>query len=177
MMLVAFAIGACKPATERPSVATTGAAPAPASATATAAESAFVTTAGQALAFEIAAAQIALTNSGNRAVDSFGYLMITNHTELANELKAIAAKTGIRFPASMGPANEAVLASLQKLTGAAFDTPYVDHMVEGHVRAVQAFETESRATPETELTRWARKSLPLLQEHLRHARELQSSLR
>ena len=67
MMVIAFAIGACKPATEAPPVATTGAAPAPAPATPAAAESAFVTTAGQALAFEIAAAQIALTNSGNLA--------------------------------------------------------------------------------------------------------------
>jgi putative membrane protein len=179
LMLIAFAIGACKPAAETaattaPVVDTAGTTD---TAQATAIENPFVTTAGQAGAFEIAAGQVALTNSANRAVDSFGYRMITSHTELGNELKAIAAKMGLLFPPSMGPANEGILADLQKLTGAAFDKPYVDHMVERHVEAVQAFETESRATPETELTRWARKSLPMIQEHLRLARELQSSLR
>lgn len=144
---------------------------------AAAAKNAFVTGVGQTGLFEIAAGNVALANSGDAGIETYGYLMVTNHKLLDDQLKAIAKEMGFEFPTTMGPANEKVLEELRRLHGAAFNKAYIDHMVEGHIAAVQLFEKEEHAHPATRLSEWAGRSLPMIREHLRLARKLQATLK
>ena len=135
----------------------------------------FVTAVIETGLFEIAAGELAQTHTSNAGVHTYGYLMITNHEELDRELEAIAHKMNIEVPRSMGTANQQMLDQLAKLKGAAFDKAYLDHMVQGHEQAVQLFEKEKKSLPANDLTRWAARTLPVIREHLRLAKELRAA--
>lgn len=137
----------------------------------------FVTAVVETGLFEIAAGELAQANTSNAAVHTFGYLMITNHEELARELEPIAHKMNIEVPRSMGTANQQMLDQLKALKGAAFDKAYLAHMVQGHEQAVQLFDKERKSSPPNDLTRWAARTVPVIREHLRLAKELQASLK
>jgi len=137
----------------------------------------FVTTVGQFGLFEIAAGNLALDKSSDPAIETYGYLMITNHIELRNQLAGIARRTRIPFPSSMGSSHQDALSELRRLSPSIFEREYLAHMVSGHKAAVSMFRSAAAANPETELSRWAKRSVPMMEEHLRLAETLQASLK
>jgi putative membrane protein len=69
--------------------------------------------------------------------------------------------------------HKAMMDKLSGLSGAEFDREYMRHMVMDHEKAVALFTRESKnKNGDDELEKWAEKTLPTLQEHLRMAREV-----
>jgi predicted outer membrane protein len=66
--------------------------------------------------------------------------------------------------------------NLASLSGADFDRAYVAKMVKGHKKAIHEFETASATLTDTDLKKYADKTLPTLREHLRMAQQLQSEV-
>lgn len=160
--------------TAAPTTATSSAEEAPASSTTSpvSADQEFVTAAGQAGGTEVKAGQLAETKSSDADVKKFGALMVTQHTELGDELKTIAASNGFTFPADIGPENQAMLDELAAKSGSEFDQPYSQDMVQGHQQAVQLFENASKNAQNPDLKAWATRSLPIIQMHLEMAEKL-----
>ncbi|HET8775623.1 MAG TPA: DUF4142 domain-containing protein [Thermoanaerobaculia bacterium] len=161
---------ACQPQKETATGTATGTSPQPAN-TSTA-DANFVTQVGQAGFMEIASGTLTQTNSSNPGVQTFGYLMITNHTLLNEHLARIAAQQGIPFPTGPSPQQQQMLDQLDDLTGPPFDQMYLADMVAGHQGAVSLFQSET-SSQDPELAAYAKKYLPMVQEHLRLAQALQ----
>ena len=134
----------------------------------------FVNSVGQAGLMEIESGQLAKTNSTNSGVQAFGYLMITNHSLLNQDLEPIAKKLSLPFPTSVDGSQQTMLDHLKPLKGTQFDSPYLSDMVSGHTMAVQLFELEMKMTVCPQLESYARKYLPMIKEHLRLAQNLQN---
>jgi putative membrane protein len=66
--------------------------------------------------------------------------------------------------------------NLESLSGAEFDRAFANHMVMGHERAIRKFEAASASLQDPSLKKYADKTLPILNEHLRLAQELQSKV-
>src|SRR5690606_38864196 len=63
---------------------------------------------------------------------------------------------------------------LEALSGQEFDRAYIEAMVKDHEKAVAMFEKQSRTSKDAELKTFAEKTLPVLKQHLDHARTLAS---
>jgi putative membrane protein len=63
------------------------------------------------------------------------------------------------------------MASLQNLTGQAFDVQYMRMMLQDHQKAIELFTSASQST-DPEVRAFASKTLPTLRMHFNHARHV-----
>lgn len=136
----------------------------------------FIKTAHEAGLTEIEASKIAKKNSTNSQVTAFADMMITDHEELGKDVDSLAKHKFVTVIASVNHDHKVILDSLAKKTGAEFDKTYMEMMVADHEAATELFKenTESNYTAIREV---AKKALPKLEEHLKKAEEIKSSLK
>lgn len=145
---------------------------APAFAAPSATDTKFATKAAQAGMAEISEGHAAETKGQSAAVKAFGKKMVDDHTKAADELKNVAAKSGVKLPTATSNDEKQVAERLAKLDGAAFDKLYSEQAVKDHEGAVALFKNEASAGSDAGLKSFAQQTLPTLEEHLRMAKEL-----
>ncbi len=104
----------------------------------------FVTSAGQAGMAEIALAHMALSKSQSEEVRQFAQMMIADHTQAGNELKAQAARKTYEFPNDVNESQKAIEENLSRLPSGAFDREYIKIAVADHTAAVSLFSAGSQ---------------------------------
>ena len=147
---------------------------APAFAAPSATDTEFATKAAEAGMAEISAGRAAEVNGQSADVKSFGKKMVDDHTKAADELKNVAAKSGVKLPTTMSAAQKAAGEKLAKLKGAEFDKAYAEQAVKDHEEAVALFKKEASAGSDAGLKSFALETLPTLEDHLRMAKALPS---
>ena len=125
---------------------------------------------------EIALGRLAVQKSKNADIKKFAQKLIADHSSANTQLKALAAKKAITLPADVKPEQKETYDRLAKLTGAEFDREFMTLMVENHTKSATAYEGESNSGTDAELKAFAAKVLPIVQEHLRMARDIQGKL-
>jgi putative membrane protein len=125
---------------------------------------------------EVEMGKIAIKNASNEKVKQFGQRMIDDHSKAAGELKSVAAKDNITLPTELDAKHKTMVDKYSALTGTAFDRAYMKDMVKDHETDVADFQKESNAGSNYDLKNWAGTTLPTLQEHLRVAKDTESSL-
>jgi putative membrane protein len=138
-------------------------------------DAAFVRAAGEAGLAEVKMGQVAQQNAENQAIKDFGQRLVTDHSKANEELAQIASQKGFQVPTVMGAKDEAMIQHLSSLNGAEFDKACGRHAVEAHQKAIRLFKTEAQSGQDAELKAFAQKTLPTLEEHLRMAKQLNSS--
>jgi putative membrane protein len=122
---------------------------------------------------EVELGSYAAANAESPEVKRFGMNMVDDHGKANRELADLAQKSGITLPTTMNAEHRAEAGKLMALKGADFDREYVKAMVDGHQKAVSAFSAQADQK-RTELDRWAASTLPVIEQHLNHAKELQA---
>jgi putative membrane protein len=102
--------------------------------------------------------------------------MIDDHSKAQDQLKDLPAVKAANLPMSMASESKALESRLNRLSGSAFDKAYISAMVEDHQKDVQKFERATRNLSNPDLKQWATTTLPVLQEHLQQARQIQQEL-
>lgn len=125
---------------------------------------------------EIKASGIAKSRSSNPNVVNFANMMITHHTQTANELKNIEANKLVSSRDSIKPENEDALNALASKSGVEFDKAYMEMMIIDHENAIELFKSVNDNTSKT-IQDFASKTLPSLQTHLDEAKKISSSLK
>ena len=121
---------------------------------------------------EVEMGSLAIKRGMSGKVRSFGGDMVTDHTKANNDLKSVARDLRFSLPTSL-PAEEAAhLRHLRSLNGRRFDQAYGRMMVEDHQKDVAEFEKEARNGRNPMVRDFARRTLPILREHLRMSRML-----
>jgi putative membrane protein len=115
--------------------------------------------------------KVAEQDATSRAVKKFGERMVQDHSRMNKELREIAGREGISLPRQLDQRHQALLDQLSQLKGIAFDRAYTRDMVSGHQKAIEQFEAEAKNGRDPQVKAWAEKSLPILREHLRLARD------
>jgi putative membrane protein len=133
----------------------------------------FITQIAYANQAEIEAARYALAHSDSTDIKRFARRMIADHSKANGELKQIAAREGFSAPTGLAPSDEQALARLQVRRGAAFDVAYARSQQLDHMQVAAEFK---RAEQNHELSpairRFARMTLPTLEDHLQMANRL-----
>ncbi|MEH2151065.1 DUF4142 domain-containing protein [Nostoc sp.] len=132
----------------------------------------FMTEAAQGGLAEVQLGQLASKRGTSNAVKQYGQRMVTDHTQVNNQLKQLATQKGVTLPTSLDSKNKQVLQSLSKLSGTKFDRQYLNQMLQDHEKDVSAFETEAQQGQDPDVKAFAAQTLPTLQEHLQEVRSL-----
>jgi len=125
---------------------------------------------------EVEHGRLAAKNASADDVRQFGQRMVDDHSKANNELKALASKKGATLPAELEGKHKAMQDKLAKLKGAEFDRTYMAHMVDAHEQAVALFQKQAKGGKDADVRAYAEKTLPVLQQHLKMARDINGKL-
>jgi len=132
--------------------------------------------------WDIETSRVALKRSRNPEVRAFAEMMARDHAaarqlgrDLAAKLTVTPTPPGKNFPLYKN--HVAIMKTLAKARGAAFDRAYVDHEVAYHQAVIDAVTTQLLpATQNAELRALEQKVAPNFQAHLAAAKALQQKL-
>jgi putative membrane protein len=131
----------------------------------------FVTKAAKGGLAEVELGKLAADKASSDQVKQFGQRMVTDHGKANDELKSLAQSKNITLPTEIDAKDKATHDRLAKLSGAAFDRAYMQHMLADHKTDVNEFKKESTSGKDAEIKAWASKTLPTLEEHLKLAQD------
>lgn len=132
----------------------------------------FVMEAAQGGMAEVEMGKLAADKASSPDVKQFGQRMVDDHTKANDQLKTVASTVGVTLPPDVGAKNRALIDQLSKLSGAAFDKAYMQHMVKDHKKDVAEFQKEANSGKNADVKSFASSTLPTLQEHLRMAQDV-----
>ncbi len=118
---------------------------------------------------EVQLGNLAKDHASAEAVKQFGQRMVVDHSKANEQLKSIAARSGMSLPTEIGAKNQAEVDRLSKLQGAAFDRAYMQLMVKDHKKDVADFRKEANSGKNENLKKFASETLPTLESHLEMA--------
>lgn len=139
-------------------------------------DSEFAVKAADASLAEVQLAKLALERATDQQVKDYAQQMIDDHNRANDELMTIAANKNITLPPVPSEDHAANMRDLQEESGTDFDRAYIDQMVKDHNAVVSLFEDASKNAADPDLKNFASKTLPALQQHQEHAKELRDSL-
>ena len=122
--------------------------------------------------FELESSTLAIERGTSEEVKAFAEQMIADHTKAAQDMAPAAAEEGVETPTELDERHREMLDELSGLEGEEFDAAYLDAQVAAHDEAVALFEGYSSAGPEGALKTFATATLPTLQQHQQHVKEL-----
>ncbi len=158
--------------TQRAADTTVAAARAQVNPTLSTSDAAFMTTAARGGLAEVEMGRLAQRNGRSAAVKRFGQQMVSHHGQSNQEMMALAQQKQLTPPSTMGAEQQRIYDDLAKLRGGAFDRAYAQAMVRDHQEDLRAYQAEAQNGTDPDVRAFAARSVPLLQEHLRMARQL-----
>ena len=132
---------------------------------------------------DIDAAKLAASKTSNPKVKDFANLMIRDHTSVNKKATDLAKKLNITPEESdtsrtLKSDGDNTLEKLRGLSGAAFDKAYINNEVTYHESVAKVVDdTLIPNAKNAELKSLLESARPIFASHLKHAKELQSSLR
>lgn len=123
---------------------------------------------------EIQMGQLVQKTTHNARIQRFATMLVNDHTQAGNELKALAGSKNVTLPDSLSQDSKSDMNALSKKKGTSFDKQYLSDMVRAHEKAVSAFQNELNDVKNPDLRQWITTTLPTLQTHLDSARVLDS---
>ena len=136
----------------------------------------FVSKSVNANLMEIALGELTASQSSNLDVKAFGQRMVADHGKLNGDLRTLAQKKSISIPDRLSDTDQKMVDGWKKLSGDAFDTRYVGHMVSSHEKAVEMYKKAANESQDADIKALATSALPKLEEHLKEARELKDKI-
>lgn len=125
---------------------------------------------------QIELGKLAAQKAADPKIQKFAKMMVKDHTKIHKRLKTLADGKRVTLPASISVADQQHIAELQKMSGKDFDKHYIDMTVKKHVRALDMFKSAS-TLGDHPLQNFAARSLRVLEEHFKGAKDLANYLR
>ena len=125
---------------------------------------------------EVQLGQLALQRSSSEEVKQFADAIVNDHTVADQQLRNLAEKKNVNLPVQPNEEHRTVADRLSRLKGSAFDRQYISAMVKNHQKTVDRFTEQAEQGQDPELKAFADRNLPILQQHLDHARVLHGKL-
>ncbi|MBV9786466.1 MAG: DUF4142 domain-containing protein [Acidisphaera sp.] len=121
---------------------------------------------------EVQDGQLAASKAPVAGVRQFGSDMVSQHTQVNQQLMTLAQSKGVTPSTDLDPSDAAMLHRLQGLRGRSFDTEYLRGQIAGHEKMAQLLQQEISQGSDPDLKAFAQQTLPTVQEHLARAQKL-----
>ena len=132
---------------------------------------------------EIALGKLAEKKAKNADVKAYAKMMVTDHTAMLKEGKALATKLTATADTAWDDArdeikagNDALKDLTDKAAGADWDKDYIGKMVDGHQKVLDKLQDAAKNTTNPTLTK-ALEATTAVQAHLTKAQDIQSRLK
>jgi putative membrane protein len=133
----------------------------------------YVTMAGASDLFEIESSRLALTKAQRPEVRQFAQMMIDHHTQTTAALTQAAQASGMTPPPpALMPMQQQMMQELQAASNATFDQVYTRQQVPAHEMALALHQNYAQSGDTPALRTAATAAVPIVQQHLTQAREL-----
>lgn len=138
----------------------------------------FVLKAGQAGRAEVMLGNLAESRGAAKAVKDYGAMMVMDHQKANDELITLAARKRYMTVAKELPADmQKDYEKLSAKSGTDFDQAFMEQMIKDHEKVIKLFRQESENGKDPDLRNWASRTLPKLEQHLQHAREVHQQVK
>jgi putative membrane protein len=121
---------------------------------------------------EIKLGQLALHKANTPQVRQFAQRMINDHTKAQEELVKDMHGFNIIIPDHVTKDAAGLYDKLNQESGVDFDKDYMNAMVSDHQNDVNTFQDEVKNGKNEQLRDYAQNTLPVLQQHLQNAKEI-----
>lgn len=121
---------------------------------------------------EVRLGDVALKKATKPEVKQFAQRMVTEHQKFEDQWTDMASKHGMVVKPALGRRHEQKLDRLQRADAKGFDQAYMTLMIQNHMDDVDYFQKEGMAAHSEPVRKLVGYGLPLLQEHLRAARQI-----
>jgi len=115
---------------------------------------------------EVDLGNIAMKNSSTQQIKDFGKMMVDDHSQVNQELKALASVKNIGLPTMVGSDKQDKIDKLSKENGAEFDKDYVSMMIDDHKKDIDEFKDAQDKANDPDIKAFLDKTIPVLQKHL-----------
>lgn len=115
---------------------------------------------------EVQMGQLAAQKGNSDDVKQFGQKMVDDHTKLGEEMKQVAQQVGVKPPTDVSKKDKKMLASLQGMSGDAFDQAYIKMMVKDHKGDDNDFKMEAQNGNLPEVKHAAAQGEQVISQHL-----------
>jgi len=122
---------------------------------------------------EVTLGLMAVQKASATAVRDFGQLMVDEHQKANTELTKLLTQKGATVPDAATKKDDKLTSHLQGLSGPEFDAAYIKAMIKDHKKDVKEFQEAALKSDDSDLKAWAAKTLPMVQEHLRRAQNIE----
>jgi len=122
--------------------------------------------------FEVESSRLALNRSENSAVRQFAQRLIQDHGQANQELNQLARTKGMTPPDSLSGPQAERMQDLRDVSSGNFDRRYIMDQIQAHRQTIDLFQTEARNGQDRDLTAFAQRTLPTLNQHLDMAERL-----
>jgi putative membrane protein len=139
-------------------------------------EAQFVMKAASSGMHEVELGKLGVGNAAHPDVKKFAERMVTDHSKALDGLRVAAKTANIPLPEKMTPEHQKEIDRFRTLKGADFDKAYMSHMVKDHEMGEALYSKAAKDLRDPGLKGFAEKTLPTVQEHLKHARQLNEKL-
>jgi putative membrane protein len=121
---------------------------------------------------EMQLGRVAREKGASFDVREFGNRLEREHGRANEDLKAIAMQKNLKLPRKLERRHAQMVAQLAGLSGGEFDRAFLRLMVKNHGKSIARFKKALRKVKDSDLIAWTNTMIPMLEQHLRRAREL-----
>lgn len=122
---------------------------------------------------EVEMGKMAQDKSQSADVKAFGQKMVEDHGKALAEVQTLAQAKGVTLPTELDAKHKATGAKLSKMSGNAFDKAYTTQGgVAAHKETLAKLQTASKAVKDADVKGQVDKTIPVVQEHLKHAEQV-----
>jgi len=123
---------------------------------------------------EIETAKIALDKGTSEDVKQFAQMMIDDHTQANQQLAQLAQEKDLEMSDEATLMDKAKAMILKWRDGENFDQAYSNNQVVAHEQTIELYRQYLESGENPDLKQYAETTLPKLEQHLQHAKELQA---
>jgi putative membrane protein len=115
---------------------------------------------------EVELGKLAAEKGTGEDIKQFAQKMVTDHTQLGEQMKRVAHQIGVPPPSTLSPSDRALEARLKTLSADAFDRAYIQAIVKVHEDDLGEFNREIADASSFFVKDAAREGAKVIQEHL-----------
>ncbi len=126
-------------------------------------------------AYELESAKLAVSKASRDDVKSYAQKLVHDHIDYNAELEKLVKAQGVTLPTEPDAADKAHMADLEKLSGKAFDTLYIQEALRINAEDKKAAEKEKSETKDPTIKDFIAKFADMDAEHEKLAKQLEKS--
>ncbi len=121
---------------------------------------------------EVTFGQLAREKASRQPVRDFAVRMVDEHTTMNQELTRLATAKGITPTTGLDTAHQNQYDALNRLSGRAFDRPYLNSQATDHAATLQLFQNEAAQGADADVKALAARGAPVILRHLKQIEAL-----